>query len=50
VGIAMYQGEYTFPWPLISAALIVTIIPVALLIALFQERVIGGLTQGGLKG
>ena len=32
------------------AALIVTIIPVALLIALFQERVIGGLTQGGLKG
>ena len=50
VGIAMYQGEYTFPWPLISAALTVTIIPVALLIALFQERVIGGLTQGGLKG
>jgi multiple sugar transport system permease protein len=50
VGIAMYQGEYTFPWPLISAALIVTIIPAALLIALFQERVIGGLTQGGLKG
>jgi multiple sugar transport system permease protein len=50
VGIAMYQGEYTFPWPLISAALIVTIIPVALLIAFFQERVVGGLTQGGLKG
>lgn len=50
VGIALYQGEYTFPWPLISAALIVTIVPVALLIAFFQERVIGGLTQGGLKG
>ena len=49
VGIALYQGEYSFPWPLISAALVITIVPVALLIALFQERVIGGLTQGGLK-
>jgi multiple sugar transport system permease protein len=50
VGITLYQGEFTFPWPIISAALIVTIVPVAVLIALFQERVVGGLTQGGLKG
>ena len=50
VGITLYQGEFSFPWPTISAALIVAIVPVALLIALFQERVVGGLTQGGLKG
>jgi multiple sugar transport system permease protein len=50
VGITLYQGEFTFPWPIISAALIVTIVPVAVLIAIFQERVVGGLTQGGLKG
>ncbi len=50
VGITLYQGEFTFPWPIISAALIVAIVPVAVLIALFQERVVGGLTQGGLKG
>jgi multiple sugar transport system permease protein len=50
VGISLYQGEFTFPWPVISAALIVAIVPVAVLIALFQERVVGGLTQGGLKG
>jgi|JI9StandDraft_2_1071091.scaffolds.fasta_scaffold55553_1 multiple sugar transport system permease protein len=50
VGIALYQGEFSFPWPVISAALIVAIVPMALLIALFQERVVGGLTQGGLKG
>ena len=50
VGITLYQGEFTFPWPVISAALIVAIVPVAVLIALFQERVVGGLTQGGLKG
>jgi multiple sugar transport system permease protein len=50
VGITLYQGEFTFPWPIISAALIVAIVPVAVLIAVFQERVVGGLTQGGLKG
>ncbi len=50
VGITLYQGEFTFPWAIISAALVVAIVPVAVLIALFQERVVGGLTQGGLKG
>jgi multiple sugar transport system permease protein len=50
VGIALYQGEFTFPWHIISAALIVAIVPIALLIALFQERVVGGLTTGGMKG
>ena len=50
VGITLYQGEYAFPWPLISAALIVAIVPVCILIAVFQERVVGGLTAGGVKG
>ena len=50
VGITLYQGEFSFPWPIISAALIVAIVPIAILIAVFQERVVGGLTQGGLKG
>ncbi|MCX8507246.1 MAG: carbohydrate ABC transporter permease [Alphaproteobacteria bacterium] len=50
VGITLYQGEFDFPWPVISAALIVAIVPIAVLMAIFQERVVGGLTQGGLKG
>jgi multiple sugar transport system permease protein len=50
VGIALYQGEFTFPWHIIAAALIVAIVPIAVLIALFQERVVGGLTTGGMKG
>jgi len=50
VGISLYQGEFSFPWPVISAALVVAIVPIAVLIAIFQERVVGGLTQGGLKG
>ena len=50
VGITLYQGEFAFPWPLISAALVVAIVPICILIAVFQERVVGGLTTGGVKG
>lgn len=50
VGIQFYQTEFAFPWPLISAALVVALVPLAVVIALFQERVVSGLTQGGLKG
>jgi multiple sugar transport system permease protein len=35
---------------LISAALVLAIVPISILIALFQERVVGGLTAGGVKG
>jgi multiple sugar transport system permease protein len=34
----------------ISAALVVGIVPVAVLIVIFQERVVSGLTSGGIKG
>lgn len=50
VGITLYQGEFAFPWPVISAALLVGIVPVAVLIVIFQERVVSGLTSGGIKG
>lgn len=50
VGIMLYQGEFAFPWPVISAALVVGIVPVAVLIVIFQERVVSGLTTGGIKG
>jgi len=50
VGIQMYQGEFAFPWPTISAALVIGMIPVVIVILIFQERVVGGLTAGGLKG
>jgi len=50
VGIQMYQGEFSFPWPTISAALVIGMVPVVIVILLFQERVVSGLTAGGLKG
>lgn len=50
VGVTLYQGEFAFPWPVISAALVVGIVPVAVLIVIFQERVVSGLTSGAMKG
>jgi multiple sugar transport system permease protein len=50
VGVINYQGEFSFPWPLISAAIVITIVPVVILIIVFQRRIIGGLTAGSVKG
>ncbi len=50
VGITLYQGEFSFPWALISAALVLAMVPVAVVVVAFQERVVGGLTSGGVKG
>lgn len=50
VGIQLYQGEFAFPWPIVSAALVVAIVPIVVLIVIFQEKVVSGLTSGGLKG
>ena len=46
----MYQGEFSFTWPTISAALVIALVPVVTVILIFQERVVSGLTAGGLKG
>ncbi|MFD1775572.1 carbohydrate ABC transporter permease [Paenibacillus rhizophilus] len=49
VGIAMFQGEFTFPWGEISAATVTVTVPVVLLVLLFQRRIIAGLTSGAVK-
>lgn len=49
VGIALYPGEYAFPWDLITTATFLAIIPIFLITLIFQRRIIGGLTSGSLK-
>jgi multiple sugar transport system permease protein len=50
VGIALYRGEFTFPWGVISAAVTLATIPIMVLILLGQRLVIRGLTAGAVKG
>lgn len=49
VGIALYQGQFTFPWGTISAATVVAVLPLVLVILRFQRRLITGLTAGAVK-
>ncbi|WP_254547122.1 carbohydrate ABC transporter permease [Halomarina pelagica] len=46
VGIALYQGQYQYPWGTISAAVFMSIVPLMLFMLFFQQRVVEGLTAG----
>ncbi len=49
VGIALFPGEFDFPWGTISAAVIVAVVPIVAAIVVFQRRIVSGLTQGAVK-
>jgi multiple sugar transport system permease protein len=50
VGVMMFQGEHDFPWATISAAILLSVVPLVLLIFLFQKKIVSGLTNGAVKG
>jgi multiple sugar transport system permease protein len=50
VGIALYRGEFTFPWGVISAAVILATVPIVTLMLGGQRLIIKGLTAGAVKG
>lgn len=50
VGVLMFQGEHTFPWATISAAILLSILPLVALIFAFQKKIVAGLTNGAVKG
>ena len=50
VGIALFQGQYTLPWGEIAAASTIATLPLVFLVALFQKRIVRGLSAGAVKG
>jgi ABC-type glycerol-3-phosphate transport system permease component len=50
VAIALFRGQYQVPWGQVLAAAIVATAPVALLVLVFQRRIVQGLTAGAVKG
>jgi trehalose/maltose transport system permease protein len=52
VAIALFSGEQQFeiPWADIMAAAVVVTIPLVILVLVFQQRLVEGLTAGAVKG
>jgi len=52
VGIAMLSGAswYEIPWDQISAATVLTTLPLVVFVVIFQRKIVEGLTAGALKG
>jgi multiple sugar transport system permease protein len=50
VGISRYQGEHGLQFGEMSAAALTGIIPIYILVLIFQRYVVTGLTRGGVKG
>lgn len=49
VGLYAFQQRFVTPWHIVSAASIVSIVPVIALVLVAQDRIVSGLTQGSLK-
>ncbi len=50
VAIALFPGVHEIPWGDIAAASIVVVVPLLILVFIFQRRIIAGLTAGAVKG
>jgi multiple sugar transport system permease protein len=50
VGISRYQGQHGLQFGEMAAAALIGIIPVYILVFIFQRYVVAGLTRGGVKG
>jgi multiple sugar transport system permease protein len=50
VGISRYQGQHGLQFGEMSAAALTGIIPIYILVFIFQRYVVAGLTRGGVKG
>lgn len=51
VGVATLSGAFTYeiPWGLLAAGIVVSTAPLIISVALFQKRIVAGLTAGGVK-
>jgi multiple sugar transport system permease protein len=51
VGVATLSGAlaYEIPWGLLTAGIVVSTVPLIVVAAVFQKRIVSGLTAGGIK-
>jgi multiple sugar transport system permease protein len=49
VGISLFPSNYEMPWGDMAAGSVVVTVPLIILVLIFQKKIIGGLTSGGVK-
>jgi ABC-type glycerol-3-phosphate transport system permease component len=49
LGMSVFVGQYSAPWELIGAGVIISITPVIAIFFILQNQFIRGLTAGALK-
>lgn len=50
LALASFSGEYSVDWNSLLAMTMLSIIPSTVVFLVFQKRIIGGITMGGIKG
>jgi trehalose/maltose transport system permease protein len=52
VAIALLSGnsQYEIPWGILMAASVMVTVPLVILVLVFQQKIVSGLTAGGVKG
>ncbi len=49
VGLTLYQTTHTIPFGVVAAAAMITILPLLLMVLVFQKNILGGIMEGGVK-
>jgi multiple sugar transport system permease protein len=49
VGISLFPSNYEMPWGDMAAGSVIVTVPLIILVLIFQKKIIGGLTAGGVK-
>ncbi len=49
VGLTLYQTTHTIPFGTVAAASTITILPLMLMVLIFQKNILGGIMEGGVK-
>ena len=49
VGLTLYQTTHTIPFGVVAAAAMITILPLLLMVLIFQKNILGGIMEGGVK-
>lgn len=49
VGLTLYQTTHTIPFGVVAAAAMITILPLLVMVLLFQKNILGGIMEGGVK-